>query len=103
MEQREASDTAALTAMLRAVHQVIDDEPRIVDDPIAVGLATAIEVSFSGTGVTELGGAAIPSAAAGATDAFRLCAERKKSADAQEQICTCLLSSLDCPPSVSSN
>ena len=38
MEPRKASDTAALTAMLRAAHQVIDDEPRIVDDPIAVGL-----------------------------------------------------------------
>jgi methyltransferase (TIGR00027 family) len=38
VEARKASDTAALTAMLRAAHQLIDDEPRIVDDPIAVGL-----------------------------------------------------------------
>lgn len=33
-----ASDTAVLTATLRAAHQLIDDDPRIVDDPIAVGL-----------------------------------------------------------------
>lgn len=38
MESRKASDTAAFTAMLRAAHQLIDDEPRIVDDPIAVRL-----------------------------------------------------------------
>jgi methyltransferase (TIGR00027 family) len=38
MKPRKPSDTAALTAMLRAAHQIIDDEPRIVDDPIAVGL-----------------------------------------------------------------
>lgn len=38
MESGKASETAALTAMLRAAHQIIDDEPRLVDDPIAVGL-----------------------------------------------------------------
>jgi methyltransferase (TIGR00027 family) len=38
MEPRKASDTAALTAMLRAAHQLIDDQPRVVDDPIAVCL-----------------------------------------------------------------
>jgi methyltransferase (TIGR00027 family) len=38
MESRKASDTAALTAVLRAAHQLVDDEPRIVDDPIAVRL-----------------------------------------------------------------
>lgn len=38
MEAQKASDTAALTAILRAAHQLVDDEPRIVDDPIAVGL-----------------------------------------------------------------
>ena len=38
MEAGKASSTAALTAMLRAAHQLIDGEPRIVDDPIAVGL-----------------------------------------------------------------
>jgi O-methyltransferase involved in polyketide biosynthesis len=38
MEQRKASNTAVLTATLRAAHQLIDDDPRIVDDPIAVGL-----------------------------------------------------------------
>jgi methyltransferase (TIGR00027 family) len=38
MQEHKASDTAALTAMLRAAHQLIDDEPRIVGDPIAVRL-----------------------------------------------------------------
>jgi methyltransferase (TIGR00027 family) len=38
MEPRKASDTAALTAVLRAAHQLVDAEPRILDDPIAVGL-----------------------------------------------------------------
>ena len=38
MEAQKASDTAALTAMLRAAHQLVDDEPRIVNDPIAIGL-----------------------------------------------------------------
>jgi methyltransferase (TIGR00027 family) len=38
MKVHKASDTAAFTAMLRAVHQLIDDEPRILDDPIAVRL-----------------------------------------------------------------
>jgi methyltransferase (TIGR00027 family) len=37
MEAHKASDTAALTAMLRAAHQLVDGEPKIVDDPIAVG------------------------------------------------------------------
>lgn len=38
MEAQKASDTAALMAILRAAHQLIDDEPRIVHDPIAIGL-----------------------------------------------------------------
>lgn len=38
MEKRKTSETAALTAMLRAAHQLIDGEPRIIDDPIAVRL-----------------------------------------------------------------
>src|ERR1700712_2392733 len=38
MDARKASDTAALTAMLRAAHQLLDDEPRILDDPVAVRL-----------------------------------------------------------------
>src|SRR5262249_30574412 len=38
MEAQKASKTAALTAMLRAAHQLVDDDPRIVDDPIAVRL-----------------------------------------------------------------
>ena len=38
MRVQKASDTAALTAMLRAAHQLLDDEPKIIDDPIAVAL-----------------------------------------------------------------
>ncbi len=38
MEAQKASDTAAWTAMLRAAHQLVDDEPKIVNDPIAVAL-----------------------------------------------------------------
>jgi methyltransferase (TIGR00027 family) len=38
MEAQKASDTAAWTAMLRAAHQLVDDEPKIVNDPIAVVL-----------------------------------------------------------------
>jgi methyltransferase (TIGR00027 family) len=32
------SETAMAAAMLRAAHQVVDSEPRILDDPISVGL-----------------------------------------------------------------
>jgi methyltransferase (TIGR00027 family) len=38
MQAGKPSNTAALTAMLRAAHQLVDHEPRIVDDPIAVAL-----------------------------------------------------------------
>lgn len=38
MDKNKASNTAALSAIHRAVHQVLDDEPRILDDPLAVGL-----------------------------------------------------------------
>jgi methyltransferase (TIGR00027 family) len=38
MEGDKASNTAALTAMLRAAHQLVDDEPKIVNDPVAVRL-----------------------------------------------------------------
>lgn len=38
-EQREPSRTAAGVAMLRVAHQLMDAEPRILDDPVAVALA----------------------------------------------------------------
>jgi methyltransferase (TIGR00027 family) len=38
MEPQRASDTAAFTAMLRAAHQLIDAQPKILDDPISIGL-----------------------------------------------------------------
>lgn len=38
MERRRASTTMVQTAILRAAHQVLDDDPKILDDPLAVGL-----------------------------------------------------------------
>ena len=38
MEQLPASRTAVRVALQRAVHQVLDDEPRVFSDPVAVGL-----------------------------------------------------------------
>jgi methyltransferase (TIGR00027 family) len=39
MRDGAGSDTAIFTALQRAAHQIIDDRPRILDDPIAVGLS----------------------------------------------------------------
>lgn len=41
MAEREASSTAWGVMILRAVHQLIDEEPRILDDPVAVRLIDA--------------------------------------------------------------
>lgn len=38
MLEREASQTALATAYLRAAHQLLDEQPRILDDPLAVPL-----------------------------------------------------------------
>ena len=38
MAQRKASSTMMSSAISRAVHQVLDEEPRILSDPLAVGL-----------------------------------------------------------------
>ncbi len=38
MKARYSSSTMILTAIQRAAYQVLDDEPRILDDPVAVGL-----------------------------------------------------------------
>jgi O-methyltransferase involved in polyketide biosynthesis len=38
MDKNKASNTAALCAIQRAVHQVLDDEPGILDDSLAIGL-----------------------------------------------------------------
>jgi methyltransferase (TIGR00027 family) len=38
MAQRKASSTMIGVAVLRAMHQVLDAEPKILDDPLAVGL-----------------------------------------------------------------
>lgn len=37
MDKTKASQTAALSALHRAVHQVLDNHPKILDDPLAVG------------------------------------------------------------------
>jgi methyltransferase (TIGR00027 family) len=39
MRAGAGSDTGIFTALQRAAHQIIDDPPRILDDPIAVGLS----------------------------------------------------------------
>ena len=39
MRTGAGSDTAIFTSLQRAAHQILDDEPRILEDPIAVGLA----------------------------------------------------------------
>jgi methyltransferase (TIGR00027 family) len=39
MRTGAGSDTAIFTALQRAAHQILDDLPRILDDPIAVGLS----------------------------------------------------------------
>jgi len=38
MPQRKASSTMIGVAVLRAMHQVLDADPKILDDPLAVGL-----------------------------------------------------------------
>ena len=59
MDLSKASETAALTAMLRAAHQLIDGEPKVLDDPIAVGLVDdatpeGIELRRAALGVPPL-------------------------------------------------
>ena len=39
MRAGAGSDTAIFTALQRAAHQILDDVPRILEDPLAVGLA----------------------------------------------------------------
>jgi methyltransferase (TIGR00027 family) len=65
MEEEKASDTAALTAMLRAAHQLVDDEPKIVSDQIAVKLVDDATRKFIVARPTELHspGLSIPRAA----------------------------------------
>lgn len=38
VEERAASWSACFTSLLRAVHQVLDEEPKLLVDPIVVGL-----------------------------------------------------------------
>ena len=38
MAQRKASRTLIATSIMRAMHQVLDADPKILDDPLAVGL-----------------------------------------------------------------
>jgi len=65
MEGEKASNTAALTAMLRAAHQLVDDDPKIVNDPIAVRLVDDATREFIAARPVELRspGLTIPRAA----------------------------------------
>jgi O-methyltransferase involved in polyketide biosynthesis len=38
MPERQASTTAIVTAIMRAAHQILDAHPKILDDPVAIGL-----------------------------------------------------------------
>ena len=38
MQKRKASETARLTTLMRAAHQILDADPKILFDPVAVGL-----------------------------------------------------------------
>jgi methyltransferase (TIGR00027 family) len=54
MKAQDASDTAAWTAMLRAAHQLVDDEPKIVNDPIAVVLMDDVTCEQIAAGAAAL-------------------------------------------------
>ena len=45
MSEKQASRTALATAYLRAAHQVLDAEPRILDDPVALRLLGDVAVT----------------------------------------------------------
>jgi methyltransferase (TIGR00027 family) len=49
-----ASETAVRTAIQRAAHQVLDDLPRILDDPVAVGLVPGSTENAIRNAATEL-------------------------------------------------
>ena len=55
MTQRGASKTALSVAALRAAHQLVDDEPKILDDPVAARLldANIVEVLRAAGGGVE--------------------------------------------------
>src|SRR5262244_3851139 len=38
MAERQASKTAIAPAVIRAAHQILDAHPKILDDPVAIGL-----------------------------------------------------------------
>jgi O-methyltransferase involved in polyketide biosynthesis len=38
MQKDTASKSAITTAVMRAAHQILDEDPKILEDPIAVGL-----------------------------------------------------------------
>jgi hypothetical protein len=52
MSDRTSSRTALATAYLRAVYQLLDNEPRVLDNPVAVSLlgkeAPQIRVALTG-------------------------------------------------------
>src|SRR5262245_35010942 len=56
MEEGKPSQTAIGPAVLRAAHQILDQEPRILNDPIAVGLVEGSDREQILTRATELNG-----------------------------------------------
>jgi methyltransferase (TIGR00027 family) len=56
MANRRASTTMIGTAIFRAMHQVLDNDPKILDDPLAVGLvdgSTRDEILASPQGIAR--------------------------------------------------
>jgi methyltransferase (TIGR00027 family) len=54
MRTGAGSDTAIFAALQRAAHQILDDTPRILDDPIAVGLSPGSTEEAIRKGAAEL-------------------------------------------------
>jgi O-methyltransferase involved in polyketide biosynthesis len=46
MQKSKASETAIACAVVRAAHQILDDMPKILDDPLSVGLVEGGQALF---------------------------------------------------------
>jgi len=55
MRAGAGSDTAIFTALQRAAHQILDDVPRILEDPVAVDLAPGSSEEAIRKAAAELG------------------------------------------------
>jgi methyltransferase (TIGR00027 family) len=54
MPERQPGGTAILPAVLRAAHQLLDDHPKILDDPVAIGLVEGTSAAAIRTQEAEL-------------------------------------------------